>query len=255
MRKLTTISDVLSGTGLCLLLVLHGPSWQRGAVALTSSVKHPQPSSTHRYVAFYKPPLTLCTFRSDQDVAVRKHRRVRSTLADFDFPDGLHTVGRLDRDSEGLLLLTDDGKFTQDVCSPVEGGCQKRYLARVRGTPDGKALQGMRKGGLNIRGVVTRPPVSVDLVDNDASVLRNIPYAAPGMDRPGGSWVEVVLTEGRNRQVRKITAHAGFPSTRLVRVSIGYLDLLRNEDSLWLQPGEWRYICKDDVLGTLQGTE
>lgn len=258
MRLFSISPGVVAWVQLFVLLVMFGPSTKRCS-ALTTP---PTTSSSHmqnpafRYVAFYKPPLTLCTFRSDREVATRKHRPARSTLRDFpSLPAGLHAVGRLDRDSEGLLLLTDDGQFTRNVCDPSSSICPKVYWARVRGQADATALEAMRQGGLRIRGAVTRPPVSVDtLLDHPPQhkqIHAALPRAAPGMERPGGSWLQIILTEGRNRQVRKITAHAGLPTTRLVRVAIGSLRLFHN-GSLCLQPGEWRYIRKENVLGKVE---
>ena len=237
----------------------------------------------HHYLALYKPALTLCTFRDDQERAERKHRgAARSTLSSFNLPtstssdsvvEGLHMCGRLDRDSEGLLLLTTDGQFTSCVCEPdqtpkSDGTKQekvpKRYLARVRNLPTEEALQRMRQGGLVIRGATTRPPVSVRLLslpnddddenndDDDDTKLRTmlqmLPKPVPGMEDRQGSyaWLEIVLTEGRNRQVRRITAEAGHPTVRLIRVAIGNLSLA---DLDLYEPGQWCSIDKEDVLG------
>lgn len=216
-----------------------------------SALSFPSPSrinsdkGSYRYVAFYKPALTLCTLRDDAARAERKQREARSTLKEFNLPKGLHIVGRLDRDSEGLLLLTDDGQFTAAVAEPSDDNqanattCQKTYWALVRGRPDESALLRMRKGGLNIRGSITRPPVAARILLFDAA--RQLPTPALGMDR-AGSWIEIILSEGRNRQVRRITADAGHHCIRLVRISIGSLTLGI------LQPGEWRYINKNEVL-------
>lgn len=189
----------------------------------------------HRYIACYKPALTLCSLNPDDDRALRKGREARATLANLSFPPDLHIMGRLDRDSEGLLLLTDDGQFTARVLSE---DCHKRYWALVSGKPTELALQEMRSGGLEIRGATTRPPISVNIVVNDTNAL---PEPIVGMDRVG-TWLEVVLNEGRNRQVRKITAAAGHKTIRLVRVAIGSLEVGG------LQPGEWKYIDKDQIL-------
>jgi 23S rRNA pseudouridine2457 synthase len=195
---------------------------------------------SHRYIACYKPALMLCSWDLDTDRATRKNRDVRATLANLGVPDGLHLVGRLDRDSEGLLLLTDDGQFTAQVLSEA---CHKRYWALVQGTPSNQALDQMRAGGLEIRGAVTRPPISVRRMDDqDVRNARQLPSAALGMDRVG-TWMEVVLNEGRNRQVRKITTAAGHRTIRLCRVAIGKLELDLN-----LNPGDWNYINKEDVL-------
>ena len=189
----------------------------------------------YRYIACYKPALTLCSLNPDDDRSLRKGRDARLTLADLSLPPDLHITGRLDRDSEGLLLLTDDGKFTARVLSQ---DCHKRYWALVSGKPTELALDAMRSGGLDIRGSTTRPPISIKiLIGNETNVL---PQPVLGMDRPG-TWLEVVLNEGRNRQVRKITAAAGHKTIRLVRVAIGSLKVEG------LKPGEWKYIDKEQV--------
>ena len=189
----------------------------------------------YRYIACYKPALTLCSLKSDDDRSHRKGRDARPTLADLCLPPDLHITGRLDRDSEGLLLLTDDGKFTARVLSE---DCHKRYWALVIGKPTDSALDVMRSGGLDIRGSTTRPPISIQiLIGNETTFL---PEPVLSMNRPG-TWLEVVLNEGRNRQVRKITAAAGHKTIRLVRVAIGSLQVQG------LKPGEWKYIDKEYV--------
>ena len=164
----------------------------------------------------------------------------------------LHTVGRLDRDSEGLLLLTTDGRFTARVLE-FDKACHKCYWALVRGnTVTEAALEHMRAGGLEIRGPITRPPVSVRLVASEEVEAMKLPAPpATGMDRSihigrnnDTTWIEVVLSEGRNRQVRKITATAGHKTIRLCRVAIGSFSLKSHS----FHPGEWKYIQPDQVV-------
>jgi pseudouridine synthase len=198
-----------------------------------------------QYIALYKPALTLCSLEDDTSRAERKHRDRRLTLADLALPlkngsgdtsSCWHTVGRLDRDSEGLLLLTNDGSFT----SQVHEQCAKRYWVLVKGKPSEEAIDKLRQGGFVIRGVTTRAPLGVELLC-DGKVPFQLPPAVLGMDRTG-SWLEIVLDEGRNRQIRRITAAVGHPTIRLVRVAVGAVSL----DGL--QPGEWRYIEKDHAF-------
>jgi 23S rRNA pseudouridine2457 synthase len=198
-------------------------------------------SSDQCYVALYKPVMTLCSLNDDEARAQRKNREQRQTLADLALPTDLHTVGRLDRDSEGLLLLTNDGMFTHVVHTT----CEKRYWALVKGTPDESALTSMGRGGLTIRGAETQPPISVRLLQPEDFMSADLPKAAPGIRDRGepSSWLEIVLMEGRHRQIRRITAAAGHPTIRLVRVGIGSLVL----DGL--KPAEWRLIQKSQVLG------
>jgi 23S rRNA pseudouridine2457 synthase len=203
----------------------------------------------HIYIALYKPALTLCSLKSDDERGKRKHRDARMTLHNLSIPEELrlklHIVGRLDRDSEGLLLLSDDGQFTARVLS---GKCHKTYWAFINGgEPALSNIEDMRKGGLNIRGSITRPPLSVDIIsqkEREASTII-LPQAVPGMNR-GSTWLQVILNEGKNRQVRKITACAGHKTVRLCRVAVGSFRLKDHED-LW-EPGSWKFISKDDVL-------
>lgn len=173
--------------------------------------------------------------------SVRKNRPARNILKP-PVPN-LHICGRLDRDSEGLLLLTDDGNFTAKVCG---ASCPKVYWALIQNAGGTKgnldtALSRMRRGGLNIRGKRTRPPVAVTQIDPPT----NLPPPAPGMvARSSNSyWIEIILTEGKNRQIRRITGDAGYKTIRLVRVAIGDLSL----PSLLL-PGDYQRIRREDVL-------
>jgi len=215
-----------------------GILWLVLLLILVGSI-HSLSEQSYRYVAIYKPPLTLCTLNDDGLRAARKNRAPRSTLADFGLPACLHICGRLDRDSEGLLLLTDDGQFTHQVLSE---SCHKTYWALVQGEPTEAALQEMRRGGQEIRGATTRPPLQVCRLD--ASVVSSLlPPACMGMDRPG-TWLQIVLNEGRNRQVRRMTAAAGHITIRLVRVAIGALTILENT----LEPSEWKAIEPSQVV-------
>lgn len=196
--------------------------------------------NVYQYVAIYKPPLTLCTLNDDGPRGARKNRKPRSTLANFGLPEALHICGRLDRDSEGLLLLTNNGQFTHQVLSD---DCHKTYWVLVQGEPTEMSLDDMRRGGLKIRGTITMPPIQVSRLDT-SEVLDILPLPCLGMDRPG-SWLQIVLNEGRNRQVRRVTAAAGHPTIRLVRVAIGTLNL----HGTHLSPGEWKSILPSQVMG------
>lgn len=153
----------------------------------------------------------------------------RATLAGYlDKPD-VYSVGRLDRDSEGLLLLTDDGKLQQRLSDP-RYKLPKTYWVQVEGEPDEKALERLRRGVI-LDGRRTQP-AKVRCIPEPVLWPREPPIrfrkAIPT------SWVEMILTEGRNRQVRRMTAALGFPTLRLVRVAIGPYTL----DGL--APGEWK---------------
>jgi 23S rRNA pseudouridine2457 synthase len=153
----------------------------------------------------------------------------RPTLADFLSLPGFHVAGRLDYDSEGLLLLTDDGRLQQEITNPRHKRW-KTYLVQVEGTIDSEALDRL-SAGVELRDGPTlparaRPVRQPELWPRTPPVRerRNIP----------DSWLELSIREGRNRQVRRMTAAVGFPTLRLVRVRIGDWDL----DAL--APGEWR---------------
>jgi len=141
-----------------------------------------------RYLALWKEYLTLCSFADAAGGA-----RGRSTLHHLSLPSGLHTVGRLDRDSEGLLLLTDDGAFCHAV---LQGGVRKRYLALVLGRPTDESLAAMAAGGLNIRGRLTHP-CAVRRIDaaSAATAAGAPPDPRLACARAGGpaTWLEVTL--------------------------------------------------------------
>ena len=153
----------------------------------------------------------------------------RSTLAEFIHVPGVHAAGRLDYDSEGLLLLTDDGRLQKRIADP-QHKLPKIYWAQVEGIPDDASLQKIR-AGIVLDGQRTRPAEARVLAepalwtrDPPIRVRQHIPT----------SWIELVLREGRNRQVRRMTAAVGFPTLRLVRVAVGPY---RIEG---LKPGGWR---------------
>ena len=174
-------------------------------------------------IAFNKPFNVLCQFTDSAG---------RRTLADFVKVNGVYPAGRLDYDSEGLLLLTDDGKLQQRIAEPRHL-TKKTYLVQVERSPDAAALALLRRG-VQLRDGITAPAVASVVEQPDwlwpreppIRYRRNIPTA----------WLEITLTEGRNRQVRRMTAAAGYPTLRLIRVAIGEWSL----DGL--QPGEWRLL-------------
>jgi len=185
--------------------------------------------TTHRYILLNKPYDVICQF-SDA-------KGGRSTLADFvDVPD-VYPVGRLDRDSEGLVLLTSDGWLQHRLTDPRYDH-PKTYWAQVEGIPDEAALQHLRAGVQVWDDFKTRPA--------KARVLEKEPDVPP-RDPPiryraaiPTTWIEIILTEGRNRQVRRMTAAVGFPTLRLVRAAIGELRLGN------LRPGQWRDLNPEE---------
>ena len=165
-------------------------------------------------------------------------REGRAVLADWlDLPD-CRPVGRLDRDSEGLLLLTDDMALRHRLTTPGSK-VWKTYWAQVEGVPDEAALQRLREGGPRTDGPTL--PARARLLPDPAIWPRDPPIryraAIPT------SWIELQIHEGRNRQVRRMTAAVGLPTLRLVRAAVGDWQLEG------LQPGEWREVPWSGAAG------
>ncbi len=178
-----------------------------------------------RLILLNKPYGVLCKFTDP---------KARPTLADYVSIAGVYPAGRLDADSEGLVVLTDDGSLQHRLTDP-RFKLPKTYWAQVEGEPAQEALDALRRG-VGLADGPTRP-----------ARVRRIP--APPLwerhppirfrrNRPT-SWLELILTEGRNRQVRRMTACVGHPTLRLVRVGLGPW---RIEP---LQPGEWREVRRE----------
>jgi 23S rRNA pseudouridine2457 synthase len=171
-------------------------------------------------IAFNKPFNVLSQFTDTEG---------RNTLADFIAILHVRAAGRLDYDSEGLLLLTDDGKLQSRISDP-QYKLPKTYWAQVEGEPDAQALKKLQRG-VTLHDGRTRP-AEARVIPEPALWPRNPPIRF--RKSIPTSWIELTITEGRNRQVRRMTAAVGLPTLRLVRVRIGPYDL----DTL--QPGEWR---------------
>ncbi len=153
----------------------------------------------------------------------------RATLADYVSIGDIYPAGRLDRDSEGLLLLTDDGKLQQRLSDP-RFKQPKTYWVQVEGEPDDPALEKLRRG-IKLDDRLTAPAVVERMPEPDLW-----PREPPIRERKSipTSWISITITEGRNRQVRRMTAAVGYPTLRLVRYSVGAHTI----DNL--NPGEWR---------------
>ena len=176
-------------------------------------------------IAFNKPWGVLCQFTAEGDAP---------TLAQYIPVPKVYPAGRLDRDSEGLLLLTDDGALQHRIAEPRHK-LAKTYWAQVEGEPDGAALHALRHG-VQLKDGPTRP-AQVRRIDAPPGLWPRVPPIRERRAIPV-SWLELVLTEGRNRQVRRMTAAVGLPTLRLIRAAIGPLRLA----DLELAPGAWRAI-------------
>jgi len=180
-----------------------------------------------RYIVFNKPYGVLSQF-SGKD----------RTLSAYISVPGVYPVGRLDRDSEGLLLLTDDGALQRRLSDP-RFAHPRTYWAQVEHIPGEPALQRLRQG-LNIQGYRTRP-AQVRLLQEEPDLPGRNPPIRFRKNVPT-AWLELILVEGRNRQVRRMTAAVGHPTLRLVRVAIGQLTLAG------LRPGRWREVTTTELL-------
>jgi 23S rRNA pseudouridine2457 synthase len=159
----------------------------------------------------------------------------RPTLSAFiDQPD-FYPAGRLDRDSEGLMVLTDDGVLQARIAHPRYKRA-KTYLVQVEGTPDATSLDALRRG-VTLKDGPTKP-ARVTAIDPPPGIWDRDPPVRFRKSVPD-AWLEITITEGRNRQVRRMTAHVGLPTLRLIRRSIGGWDLAD------LAPGHWRWSSED----------
>ena len=161
----------------------------------------------------------------------------RGTLADFVPVRDVYPAGRLDTDSEGLLLLTDDGALQARIANP-RYKLAKTYWAQVEGVPTETALAALRSG-VDLGDFVTRP-AGARLIDEPAGLWPRDPPIRYRAKIPT-AWLELTLREGKNRQVRRMTARVGFPTLRLVRAAIGGIGL----DGL--APGEWREVAAGNL--------
>ncbi|WP_447555749.1 pseudouridine synthase [Vreelandella sp. EE22] len=153
----------------------------------------------------------------------------RATLSDVIDVPGVYAAGRLDYDSEGLLLLSDDGALIHQIAHPRHKQ-PKTYWAQLEGVIDDTALGALRTG-ITLNDGPTRPAKARRI--KAPAIGERTPPLDPRR-HPDTSWLELTITEGRNRQVRRMTAHVGFPTLRLVRAAIG---AWRLDD---LAPGQWR---------------
>ena len=188
-----------------------------------------------RYLLFNKPFAVLCQFTQGSTPSGKGTRR---TLADYIAVPDVYPVGRLDFDSEGLLLLTNNGALQQRLSHPNYAH-PRTYWAQVEGTASDEALAPLRTG-IQVQDYRTRPAQAKVIAE--PTLPPREPPIRYRRELPT-SWLEITLTEGRNRQVRRMTAALGLPTLRLVRVAIG---TLRLDD---LAPRCWRDLTASEIAG------
>lgn len=175
-------------------------------------------------IALNKPFNVLCQFTDRSDPP-------RRTLAGFGLPPRVYAAGRLDFDSEGLLLLTDDGALAHRLTDPRHKE-RKTYWVQVEGVPDEARIRALR-AGVVLNDGPTRP-AQVRVIDSPGVWTRDPPVRH--RKTVPDAWLEIGISEGRNRQVRRMTAAVGLPTLRLIRIGIGSHSLAD------LQPGQWRFV-------------
>ena len=178
-----------------------------------------------RVILFNKPYDVLSQFTDSGSAG-----SPRRTLSEFIDVPGVYAAGRLDRDSEGLMVLTDDGRLQARITSP-RSQTPKTYWAQVEGTPDDDQIAALCSG-VTLKDGLTRP-AKVRLMDEPAGLWPRDPPVRFRKTVPD-AWLELTITEGRNRQVRRMTAAVGLPTLRLIRARVGQWGLDH------LAPGQWR---------------
>ena len=189
---------------------------------MKSQVRVRASSRRDKTILFYKPYGVLSQFTPEDGHAC---------LSGFGLPKGVYPAGRLDLDSEGLLVLTDNGEFQHRLTDP-RFEHSRAYWVQVENIPSEENLERLRKGVL-LQEIRTKP-ASVRIIPEPDLPPRNPPIRF--RRHIPTSWLEITLTEGRNRQVRRMTASVGHPTLRLVRVRVGDYRLSG------LTPGEWRFV-------------
>lgn len=192
---------------------------------------------SHQHYKIYKPFGVLSQLSSGED---RQLRNKRFLSALYPFPKGMMPIGRLDEKSEGLLLMTTDGKRSDTINST---GIEKEYYAQLDGEITGEAMEQLR-GGVVIGVFGTKhssKPCVVDVLNSAPALPQAHPSLRIGRHRPT-SWITITLREGKFRQVRKMTAAVGFPTLRLIRIRIGDVHLDQ------MQPGAVTPIVLEDFF-------
>lgn len=181
-------------------------------------------------ILFNKPNLVMCQFSAHP---------TRSSLADFINIPNIYPAGRLDADSEGLILLTDDGQLQHKIAHP-SSKAPKTYIAQVEGRVESTHLQRL-SSGINLGDYVTLP-CEVKRIAEPAWLWMRNPPIRQRQEIPT-DWLALTLREGKNRQVRHMTAAVGLPTLRLIRISIGRISLETHP----LLPGEWQEVNENSI--------
>ena len=181
-------------------------------------------------ILFNKPFQVMCQFSPHPG---------RPTLADYLAIPNIYPAGRLDADSEGLVLLTDDGKLQHELSHPARKQ-PKTYIVQVEGRPDATQLTRL-SGPLDLGDFTTLPCHAREILEPEWLWPRDPPIRQRANSPT--SWLAITLTEGKNRQVRRMTAAAGLPTLRLVRIAIGPFSL----ESHPLLPGEWQEVNTEEL--------
>ncbi len=190
-----------------------------------------QPDPKCVYIAFNKPYNVLSDFTTPRAPEI-------SALAKYQLPDKITPLARLEFDTEGLLILSDDGSLNRVLLNPAYTD-KRTYLVQVQNIPSQEAVEQLQNG-VEIEGKLSAP-AEVQLLSQDPDIE---PQPVPVREGATTCWLRLVMTEGRNRQVRKMTAAVGCPSVRLIRTAIGRLQL----KDLNLSIGKWRALTPEELL-------
>jgi 23S rRNA pseudouridine2457 synthase len=194
--------------------------------------------SMHHYFIIYKPYLVLSQFTTDSN----KHRTLKDV---FDVPPDMYAIGRLDNDSEGLLILTNDKELNHRLLHPSFKH-EREYWVQVDGAITTSAIKQLEKGVvITVDGKPYQTkPCKVKLMDDGVNVIERDPPIRFRKEIPT-SWISIILTEGKNRQVKKMTAKVGFPTLRLIRYRIKGIELMG------MKPGDLSELSKAEIYKKL----